>query len=151
LSTLFFFVSLIDYDKECYEDWEMNRMQESLKLWETTINSERARENPVALVMTMHDLLADKLKKIPLSNYYPEYDGGSNVEKAKRFIAQQFLNKIQVRKSVHIMFVNNLDKSQVTSSILSEITDNTSLYKETVGESAYKKTNQVQYCDLVFN
>jgi hypothetical protein len=125
-------------------------MLESLKLFEDVINSERSRENAVVLIMTMEDLLAEKLKQVDIRMLFPEYRSGSNVAAAKKFIVQKFLEKSKSGKKIQVMFMNTLDKNQVIRCIsqVGDVADNTGLFKDTLGEAIWK--NNCVKRDVIF-
>ena len=56
-----------------------NRMQESLVLFESVINSRWFLRTSVILFLNKIDVFKQKLPKVPLVHYFPEYTGGSKL------------------------------------------------------------------------
>lgn len=56
-----------------------NRMQESLVLFESVINSRWFLRTSVILFLNKIDVFKQKLPKVPLVHYFPEYTGKSSV------------------------------------------------------------------------
>lgn len=54
-----------------------NRMQESLVLFESVINSRWFLRTSVILFLNKIDVFKQKLPKVPLVHYFPEYTGES--------------------------------------------------------------------------
>lgn len=65
------------------EDEEMNRMVESMKLFDSICNSKWFVETSIILFLNKKDLFEEKIKRSPLTICFPEYAG----ESAKRLFA----------------------------------------------------------------
>lgn len=57
------------------EDEEMNRMIESLKLFDSICNSKWFVETSIILFLNKKDLFEEKIKRSPLTICFPEYTG----------------------------------------------------------------------------
>jgi len=95
--------SLNDYDLLCYEDDKTNRLTESLTEFEKIVNSEWFQKAAIVLVMNKYDLFKEKIKKVPLSDFHKDYDGGEDYTKATTYIENLFKAK------------NNYDKDRIFS------------------------------------
>lgn len=69
---LFYFAG---YDLVLAEDEEMNRMIESLKLFDSICNSKWFVETSIILFLNKKDLFEEKIKRSPLTICFPEYTG----------------------------------------------------------------------------
>lgn len=100
-----------------------DRMRESLVLFEAVVNSRWFLRTSFILYLTKLDVLKKKLPKVripsfhqhrghmptigmidpqvPLENYYPDYTGGNDVNKAARYILWRFL---QVNRAQHSVY-----------------------------------------------
>jgi len=58
---------LSEYDLMLYEDEEMNRMEETLNLFDEICNSRWFRETSIILFLNKCDLFQEKITKVPLS------------------------------------------------------------------------------------
>lgn len=57
------------------EDEEMNRMIESLKLFDSICNSKWFMDTSIILFLNKKDLFEEKIKRSPLTICFPEYSG----------------------------------------------------------------------------
>ncbi|MDP2434234.1 MAG: guanine nucleotide-binding protein subunit alpha [archaeon] len=100
VNCLIFFASLSEYDQKLEEDLRVNRMHESLRLFQEVANSKWFTHVPFALMLNKRDLLAQKIKLRDLRIAFPEYSGGSDYQQALDYITTRFLslNKTSTRK-----------------------------------------------------
>ena len=63
------------YDLVLAEDEEMNRMIESMKLFDSICNSKWFVETSIILFLNKKDLFEEKIKTSPLTICFPEYSG----------------------------------------------------------------------------
>lgn len=75
VTSIIFCVALSEYDQVLLEENGQNRMQESLVLFESVINSRWFLRTSVILFLNKIDIFKQKLPKVPLVNYFPEYTG----------------------------------------------------------------------------
>ncbi|KAJ4461121.1 putative Guanine nucleotide-binding protein alpha-1 subunit [Paratrimastix pyriformis] len=74
------------------EDETTNRMQESLLLFEELCNCKWFRDTSIILFLNKLDLFIDKIKAgADLRVCFPEYRGGNNIDAAKAFIRDRFV------------------------------------------------------------
>jgi hypothetical protein len=90
VTAVLFVAAISEYDQLLYEDDKTNRMTEALNLFEEICNSRWFRETSMILFLNKRDLMAEKLPKIPLNRYFPEYQGGDNLKAAIDFLRLQF-------------------------------------------------------------
>jgi guanine nucleotide-binding protein G(i) subunit alpha len=93
---MIFIAALREYDQCLFEDNSINRMTESLNLFEEMSLSKWFEEKPIFLLLSKRDVLEKKLSKSPLSTLFPEYIGGDSPELAMDFIRDQFLKRAPV-------------------------------------------------------
>ncbi|KAK3544890.1 hypothetical protein QTP86_027640 [Hemibagrus guttatus] len=75
VTAIIFCVALSDYDLVLAEDEEMNRMHESMKLFDSICNNKWFTDTSIILFLNKKDLFEEKIKKSPLTICYPEYAG----------------------------------------------------------------------------
>ncbi|KAJ5070867.1 g protein alpha i subunit [Anaeramoeba ignava] len=92
VSVLIYVVAISEYDQKLFEDVTVNRMHESLSLFKKMVNNEFFKGTNVILMFNKIDLFEDKIKKIPLKNYFPDFDGEDDIVAAKEYFKQKFLN-----------------------------------------------------------
>jgi len=88
-------------------------MQESLVLFESVINSRWFLRTSVILFLNKIDVFKQKLPKVPLVHYFPEYTGGSDINKAAKYILWRFTQTNRARLSVYPHLTQATDTSNV--------------------------------------
>jgi len=85
-----FVAAISEYDQLLYEDDKTNRMVEALNLFEEICNSRWFRDTSMILFLNKRDIFQEKITRVALSNYFPEYTGGDNFQAAATFLRMQF-------------------------------------------------------------
>jgi guanine nucleotide-binding protein alpha-1 subunit len=88
-----YIAALSDYCKLCYEDDKTNRLRESLNVFEEVINNSFFKNTPIILLLNKIDVFDQRLKTKPLKDFFDQYEGGEDTEKAYEFIKKMFLDK----------------------------------------------------------
>lgn len=65
-------------------------MMESLVLFDSVVNSRWFLRTSIILFFNKIDLLQQKLSRSPFSNYFPDYSGGDNPNRAVKYILWRF-------------------------------------------------------------
>ncbi|XP_015279040.1 PREDICTED: guanine nucleotide-binding protein G(k) subunit alpha, partial [Gekko japonicus] len=73
VTAIIFCVALSDYDLVLAEDEEMNRMHESMKLFDSICNNKWFTDTSIILFLNKKDLFEEKIRRSPLTICYPEY------------------------------------------------------------------------------
>ncbi|KAJ2725738.1 Guanine nucleotide-binding protein alpha-2 subunit [Coemansia sp. Benny D115] len=104
VTSIIFCVALSEYDQVLLEESTHNRMDESLVLFDSVINSRWFLRTSIILFLNKIDLFRKKIKIVPLSNYFPEYTGGPEEGVAARFILWKFsqVNRSSLQLYPHI-------------------------------------------------
>uniref|UniRef100_A0AAY5KWP5 Adenylate cyclase-inhibiting G alpha protein n=1 Tax=Esox lucius TaxID=8010 RepID=A0AAY5KWP5_ESOLU len=102
VTSIIFCVALSDYDLVLAEDEEMNRMHESMKLFDSICNNKWFTDTSIIL-------------RSPLTICYPEYPGASTYEEAAAYIQCQFedLNRRKDTKEIYTHFTCATDTKNV--------------------------------------
>ncbi|XP_072169332.1 guanine nucleotide-binding protein G(o) subunit alpha-like [Diadema setosum] len=95
VTAIIFCVALSGYDQRLLEDDVTNRMQESLKLFDSICNNKWFTDTSIILFLNKKDLFEEKIQKSPLVICFPEYTGANEYLPAAGYIQLQFeaLNK----------------------------------------------------------
>ncbi|KAF7373064.1 Heterotrimeric G-protein alpha subunit [Mycena sanguinolenta] len=101
VTSIIFCTALSDYDQVLTEDGGQNRVRESLYLFESIINSRWFLSTSITLFLTEVDAFKAKIRKIPLSFYFPEYTGGPDIQKAAKYILWRFMQENRARLTVY--------------------------------------------------
>jgi hypothetical protein len=72
---LVFIAALSDYNKKCYEDDSTNRLEESLQVFDEVINNSFFKNSTIVLLLNKFDVFSEKIKTVPLSDYFTDYKG----------------------------------------------------------------------------
>merc|ERR1711974_370691 len=86
VKVVLFCAALNEYDMTLREDKRVNRMAESLKLFQEICNEPSLLRIPVILFLNKKDLFEEKIETIDLTCLFPEYQGGCNYQAALEFI-----------------------------------------------------------------
>ncbi|KAJ3180956.1 guanine nucleotide-binding protein subunit alpha [Geranomyces variabilis] len=90
VTAVVFMVALSEYDQVLAEDSTVNRMQEAIKLFDSICNSRWFVRTSIILFLNKIDLFEQKLTKVPLQSYFPEYTGGSSFKAGCEFMTRRF-------------------------------------------------------------
>jgi len=95
VTAIIFCVAMSEYDMVLAEDEEMNRMVESMKLFDSICNNKWFTDTSIILFLNKKDLFQEKIQKSPLTICFPEYTGSNTYEEAAAYIQTKFesLNK----------------------------------------------------------
>jgi translation elongation factor EF-1alpha len=75
VTAVVFCVAMSEYDLKLYEDETVNRMDESLKLFDEICNSKWFSDVSVILFLNKSDIFGEKIHKVDLSVCFPDYKG----------------------------------------------------------------------------
>ncbi|XDV35290.1 hypothetical protein PO909_005264 [Leuciscus waleckii] len=102
VTAIIFCVALSAYDLVLAEDEEMNRMHESMKLFDSICNNKK-------------DLFEEKITRSPLTICFPEYSGANKYDEAASYIQTKFedLNKKKDTKEIYTHFTCATDTKNV--------------------------------------
>lgn len=91
VTSLIFLASLSEYDQTLEERERINRMEESLALFYTTIHSPWFLKTSIILFLNKTDILADKIQTSDLQRYFPSFTGRrQDAEDAKNYIKKMY-------------------------------------------------------------
>ncbi|GAA5908803.1 hypothetical protein JCM8208_006792 [Rhodotorula glutinis] len=113
VTSIIFCVALSEYDQVLLEENGQNRMNESLVLFESVINSRWFIRTSIILFLNKIDLFRTKVTKVPLERYFPEYQGGPDVNKAAKYILWRFTQLNRQRLSIYPHLTQATDTSNI--------------------------------------
>lgn len=90
VTLIIFCVALSEYDQVLLEENSQNRLEESLTLFDSVVNSRWFARTSVVLFLNKIDVFAEKLPYSPLEKHFPDYTGGNNINKAAKYILWRF-------------------------------------------------------------
>jgi guanine nucleotide-binding protein G(i) subunit alpha len=115
VTAIIFIVAMSEYDLTLAEDQEMNRMMESMKLFDSICNNKWFTDTSIILFLNKKDLFEEKIKKSNLTICFPEFQGANTYEEAAAYIQMQFenLNKRKDTKEIYTHFTCATDTNNV--------------------------------------
>ncbi|KAJ7705845.1 G-protein alpha subunit [Mycena olivaceomarginata] len=113
VTSIIFCAALSDYDQMLEEERRVNRMRESLYLFESVINSRWFLHTSVILLLNKIDVFKRKLPKIPLGRYFPEYLGGNDLQKATKYILRKFMQENRAKLTVYPHITQATNKANI--------------------------------------
>ncbi|XP_062843200.1 guanine nucleotide-binding protein G(t) subunit alpha-2-like [Trichomycterus rosablanca] len=90
VTCIIFCAALNAYDMALVEDEEVNRLHESLYLFNSICNHKFFNSTSIVLFLNKTDLFQDKIAKVPLTACFPNYKGANTFEEGSTYIRQQF-------------------------------------------------------------
>lgn len=100
VTSIIFCVALSEYDQVLLEEKGQNRLDESIVLFESVVNSRWFARTSIILFLNKIDLFKAKIPRIPLQDFFQEYTGGPDVNKAAKYILWRFTQLNRARLSI---------------------------------------------------
>jgi len=114
VTAVIFVAAISAYDMVLYEDENTNRMVEALNLFEDICNSKWFGETAMILFLNKCDLFEEKIKRVPLTVCFPDYDGPNDYDSGTKFLEQVFESKCQdVEKQIYTHITCATDTNNV--------------------------------------
>jgi guanine nucleotide-binding protein G(i) subunit alpha len=113
VTLIIFCVGLSEYDQVLLEETNQNRMAESLVLFKSVINSRWFKRTSVVLFLNKIDVFTEKLPHSPLENYFEDYTGGNDINKAAKYILWRFTQANQVGLNIYPHLTQATDTSNI--------------------------------------
>eukprot|EP01104_Vermistella_antarctica_P021099 TRINITY_DN932_c0_g1_i1.p1 TRINITY_DN932_c0_g1~~TRINITY_DN932_c0_g1_i1.p1 ORF type:complete len:357 (+),score=75.89 TRINITY_DN932_c0_g1_i1:146-1216(+) len=90
VTALIFCAAMSEYDLKLYEDESVNRMHESIMLFEEICNCQWFNDTAIILFLNKMDLFQEKIERVDLSVCFPEYTGGNDFKAGSQFLKEKF-------------------------------------------------------------
>ncbi|KAL9547540.1 hypothetical protein MBANPS3_006115 [Mucor bainieri] len=113
---IIFMVALSEFDQVLIEDEHMNRMKESLLLFDSICNSKWFKKTSIILFLNKIDIFREKIEHNHLlSDTFPEYKGANTYQETSQYLMQRFLalNKESATKQIYTHFTCATDTAQM--------------------------------------
>ncbi|KAL1926641.1 hypothetical protein VTP01DRAFT_5536 [Rhizomucor pusillus] len=92
VTAVIFVVAISGYDQCLIEDRNSNHMVESLMVFDLICNSPWFINTSIVLFLNKIDVFKEKIKRSPISKYFPDYAGpDDDFEQARAYFRQRFL------------------------------------------------------------
>jgi len=116
VTSIIFLVALSEYDQVLFESDNENRMEESKALFKTIITYPWFESSSIILFLNKTDLLAEKIMKSNLADYFPEFTGPAQDPKAaQEFILSMFtdMNPDPANKIIYSHYTQATDTENI--------------------------------------
>jgi guanine nucleotide-binding protein G(i) subunit alpha len=95
VSCILFVVAISEYDQVLFEDDVTNRVEEALKVFDEICNLKIfAKHESMLLLFNKFDLFTEKMQRVPLSKYFPEFTHGEDANEGVKYIQGLFEAKV---------------------------------------------------------
>ncbi|EDO15265.1 hypothetical protein Kpol_461p19 [Vanderwaltozyma polyspora DSM 70294] len=123
ITAVCFVLALSEYDQMLFEDERVNRMHESIMLFDTLLNSKWFKDTPFILFLNKMDLFEEKVRKVPIRKYFPDYQGRlGDSEAGIKYFEKIFLSLNRSNKPIYVKRTCATD-TQTMKFVLSAVTD----------------------------
>ncbi|KYQ96951.1 G-protein subunit alpha 6 [Tieghemostelium lacteum] len=113
VSAVIFVAALSEYDQFLREDDTVNRMDESLNLFNEIVNSRWFTNTSMILFLNKRDIFTEKLNTTPFSAYDPKYKGNNTYEETSQYIKSKFLSVREKSNQVYTHFTVAIDTQNI--------------------------------------
>ncbi|CAE6443971.1 unnamed protein product, partial [Rhizoctonia solani] len=92
IPAIVFLVSLNAYDQCLFQDVSANRMQDAMAVWSSICDSTYFRSTNIILLFNKDDLFTEKIKKSPIKQHFPDYEGPEgDAAEGRNYFRERFL------------------------------------------------------------
>ena len=94
VTAILFVVSIAEYDQSLEEDKNVNRMHESMELFENIVNNQYFKRKSFIVFFNKKDLFEIKIREKPIKQYFPNYQGDDqSFTESSEFLVKEYLSK----------------------------------------------------------
>lgn len=90
---------------------------ESLVLFDSVVNSRWFMRTSIILFLNKVDLFRQKLGRSPLSNYFPDYSGGNDINRASKYLLWRFNQVNRAHLNLYPQWVVSVRLSRITGKL----------------------------------
>ena len=96
VKAIVYVVNLAGYCKVLFEDKAVNRMHESLNLFEATMSNPLFQHTPVFIFLNKKDLFEQLLRTQPIDCCFPDYQGSNDLHSCIEYISEEYERRLPV-------------------------------------------------------
>ena len=96
VKAIIYVVNLAGYCKVLFEDKAVNRMHESLNLFEATMSNPLFQHTPVFIFLNKKDLFEQLLRTQPIDCCFPDYGGSNDLHSCIEYISEEYERRLPV-------------------------------------------------------
>ena len=117
VTAILFLVSSNEFDQLLWEDNTTNRLLESCNIFDTIINNRSFAENKISIILFLNksDLLEEKIKRVNIKDYYPNFQGDPrSLKDVQQFIRRMFEEKQKDKdRALYTYFTTAVDTRNI--------------------------------------
>ncbi|CAG8579033.1 9359_t:CDS:2 [Ambispora leptoticha] len=114
VNAIIFMAAVSAFDQVLEEDSDVNRMRDSLQLFDTICNHPLFINTSIILFLNKIDILKKKIQKVKVKDYFEEYKGANDFQSVTKFFQRQFLAKnSNTEKHIYVHFTHATDTKQM--------------------------------------
>ncbi|KAJ6252106.1 guanine nucleotide-binding protein g(o) subunit alpha [Anaeramoeba flamelloides] len=118
---LIFVIALDGYAEKLFENHLVNRMSESISVFENIVNNNYFRKKDLVILYNKTDIFKQNLTKIPIKSTFPEYKGKNTYEEGSEFFKEKFMKCI-IKKNQNISSYNTCGiETDIMKNVFEEI------------------------------
>ncbi|SCU94417.1 LAFA_0F21704g1_1 [Lachancea sp. 'fantastica'] len=103
ITAVLFVLAVSEYDQMLFEDERVNRMHESIMLFDTLLNSRWFANTPFILFLNKTDLFQQKLTRSPIRQFFPHYQGRVNdADAGMKYFENIFLSMNKSQRPIYV-------------------------------------------------
>jgi len=123
ITSIIFVVDLTDYNQIVLGQENTNRMLESLLLFESTVNSRWFMRTSIILFLNNVGTFKEQIARDPLQNYFPDYAGGNDVNRAAKYLLWRFnqVNRAHLNLYPHLVELSDPSSIRLVFTAVKEI------------------------------
>lgn len=123
ITAILFVLAMSEYDQMLFEDERVNRMHESIMLFDTLVNSKWFRDTPFILFLNKMDIFEEKVKRTPIRKFFPDFQGRvGDCEAGIKYFENLFLSLNRYNKPIYVKRTCATD-TQTMRFVLTAVTD----------------------------
>ncbi|GAB5372072.1 hypothetical protein AAMO2058_001634300 [Amorphochlora amoebiformis] len=133
VTAVIFVAAMSEYDQVLFEDSKTNRLKEAIGLFHQIVNHESFKDKTsMILFLNKSDLLKEKIKRVPLTEFFKEYEGDNTYEAAldlfKDYFAAQVENPYTQKLYIHVTCATDTDQIATVFAAVKDILLQQSLF-----------------------
>lgn len=123
ITAVLFVLAISEYDQMLFENKNVNRMHESIALFESLCNSTWFSNTPFILFLNKIDIFGEKIDKSSILNFFPDYVGkNGDLEASIKFFEKKILLLNKSKKPIYVRRTCATDRNSMKF-VLSAVTD----------------------------
>jgi GTPase SAR1 family protein len=113
VTAVLFVAAISEYDQVLMEDEEVNRVTESLSLFDEIVHSQWFVNSSTMLFLNKSDLFKEKIQQKPLDTVYDDFKGPMTYEGQVSYMKKLFLSKNTENRNIYVHITCAIDPNNI--------------------------------------